>query len=135
LKVGRFTTEAKSGVEFGELQFIAAGTPQDEYGAANFKYVLKVAETIATYMQSKVIIEKSTVTVGTASKVCLKVPQVLDNRESALQFSILSNPELLKEGAAVNDCQHSARIVIVISTDSTEAEKSKRELYQHPTSP
>jgi UDPglucose 6-dehydrogenase len=113
------------------------GTPPDENDAANFKYVLKVAETIATYMQSKVIIEKSTVTVGTANKTRLKVPQVLDNRESALQFSIVSNPEFLKEGPAVNDCQHSARMVIVtvIGTDSTEAEKLIRELYQHPTSP
>jgi UDPglucose 6-dehydrogenase len=92
-----------------------------------------VAKTIATYMQSpKVIIDKPTVTVGTANKVRLKVPQVLDNRESALQFSIVSNPEFLKEGPAVNDCQHSDRMVIVIGTDSTEAEESKRELYQHP---
>jgi UDPglucose 6-dehydrogenase len=88
-----------------------------------------VAETIATYMQSKVIIEKSTVTVGTVNKDSLKVQQALDSQESALQFSILSNPEFLKEGAAVNDCQHSARMVMVIGTDSTEAEESKRELY------
>jgi UDPglucose 6-dehydrogenase len=91
-------------------------------------------------MQSpKVIIDKSTVTVGTANKVRLKVQQVLDSRESALQFFIVSNLELLKEGPAVNDCQHSARMVIVIvtviGTDSTEAEKLIRELYQHPTSP
>jgi UDPglucose 6-dehydrogenase len=132
-----FYTDAKSGVEFGEFQFIALGTPPDENDAANFKYVLKVAETIATYMQSKVIIEKSTVTVGTANKVSLKVQQVLDSRESALQFFIVSNLELLKEGPAVNDCQHSARMVMVmvIGTDSTEAEKLIRELYQHPTSP
>jgi UDPglucose 6-dehydrogenase len=117
------------------------GTPPDEDGSArsaNFKYVLKVAETIATYMQSpKAIIDKPSITVGTANKVRLKVPQVLDNRESALQCSIVSNPEFLKEGPAVNDCQHSARMVIVtvIGTDSTEAEKLIRELYQHPTSP
>jgi UDPglucose 6-dehydrogenase len=95
-----------------------------------------VAETIATYMQSpKAIIDKSTITVGTADKVRLKVQQVLDNRESALQCSIVSNPEFLKEGPAVNDCQHSDRMIIVIGTDSTEAEKLIRELYQHPTSP
>jgi UDPglucose 6-dehydrogenase len=87
-------SSSKFGVEFGELQLIAAGTPPDQDGSANFKYVLKVAETIATYMQSpKVIIDKSTVTVGTANKVRLKVPQVLDNRESALQISIVSNLE------------------------------------------
>jgi UDPglucose 6-dehydrogenase len=94
-----------------------------------------VAETIATYMQyPKIIIDKSTVTVGTADKARLKVPQVLKSRESYLQFFIVSNPEFLKEGPAVNDCQHSDRMVIVIGTDSTEAEKLMRELYQHPTS-
>jgi UDPglucose 6-dehydrogenase len=76
-----------------------------------------VAETIATYMQSpKVIIDKSTVTVGTANKVRLKVQQVLDSRESALQFSIVSNPEFLKEEPAVNDCQSPDRIVIGTQT-------------------
>jgi UDPglucose 6-dehydrogenase len=105
------------------LRFIAVGTPPDEDAAATFKYVLKVAAPIATYMQyPKVIIDKSTVTVGTANKVRLKVPQVLDNRESALQFSIVSNPEFLKEGPAVNDCQHYDRMVNVIGTDSTETE-------------
>ena len=124
-----FTTDAKFGVEFGELQFIAVGTPPDEDGSADLKYVLKVAETIATYMQSpKVIIDKSTVPVGTADKVRLKVQQVLDSRESDLQFSIVSNPEFLKEGAAVSDCQRPDRIVI--GTDSSEAEELMRELYQ-----
>jgi UDPglucose 6-dehydrogenase len=124
-----FTTDAKFGVEFGELQFIAVGTPPDEDGSADLKYVLKVAETIATYMQSpKVIIDKSTVPVGTADKVRLKVQQVLDSRVSDLQFSIVSNPEFLKEGAAVSDCQRPDRIVI--GTDSSEAEELMRELYQ-----
>jgi UDPglucose 6-dehydrogenase len=104
----------------------------DPAGPANLKYVLKVAETIATYMQSKVIIEKSTVTVGTANKARLKVQQVLDSRESDLQISIVSNPEFLKEEPAVNDCQDYDRMVNVIGTDSTETELSKRELYQHP---
>jgi UDPglucose 6-dehydrogenase len=122
------------------LQFIAVGTPPVQDGPANFKYVLKVAETIATYMQyPKVIIDKSTITVGTADKARLKVQQMLNNRGADLQFSIDSNPEFLKEGPAVNDCQHSDRMVmvmvIVIDSDSTEAEESKRELYQHPTSP
>jgi UDPglucose 6-dehydrogenase len=124
-----FTTDAKFGVEFGELQFIAVGTPPDEDGSADLKYVLKVAETIATYMQTpKVIIDKSTVPVGTADKVRLKVQQVLDSRESDLHFSIVSNPEFLKEGAAVSDCQRPDRIVI--GTDSSEAEELMRELYQ-----
>jgi UDPglucose 6-dehydrogenase len=80
-----------------------------------------VAETIDTYMQyPKVIIDKSTVTFGTADKARLKVPQVLNSRVSYLQFFIVSNPEFLKEEPAVNDCQHSDRMVI--GTDSTEAE-------------
>jgi len=124
-----FTTDAKFGVEFGDLQFIAVGTPPDEDGSADLKYVLKVAETIATYMQTpKVIIDKSTVPVGTADKVRLKVQGVLDSRDSNLSFSVVSNPEFLKEGAAVNDCKRPDRIVI--GTDSKEAEELMRELYE-----
>jgi UDPglucose 6-dehydrogenase len=93
------------------------GTPPDKDGSANFKYVLKVAETIATYMQyPKIIIDKSTVAVSTADKDSLKVQQALDSQESALQFSIVSNPEFLKEEPAVNDCQSPDRIVIGTQT-------------------
>ncbi len=78
-----FTTDATFGVEFGELQFIAVGTPPDEDGSADLKYVLKVAETIATHMTSnKVIINKSTVPVGTAEKVSTQVQTVLNERGS-----------------------------------------------------
>ena len=123
-----FTTDAQFGVEFGELQFIAVGTPPDEDGSADLKYVLKVAETIATYMQKpKVIIDKSTVPVGTADKVKATVQSILDSRKSDLSFSVVSNPEFLKEGAAVSDCKRPDRIII--GTDSTDAEDHMRELY------
>ncbi len=124
----RFTTDAQFGVEFGELQFIAVGTPPDEDGSADLKYVLKVAETIATYMESpKLIIDKSTVPVGTADKVKATIQFVLDSRKSDLTFSVVSNPEFLKEGAAVNDCKRPDRIII--GTDSVDAEEQMRELY------
>lgn len=123
-----FTTDAQFGVEFGELQFIAVGTPPDEDGSADLKYVLKVAETIATHMQRpKVIIDKSTVPVGTADKVKATVQSILDSRKSDLTFSVVSNPEFLKEGAAVSDCKRPDRIII--GTDSTDAEEKMRELY------
>ncbi|PWS56632.1 UDP-glucose/GDP-mannose dehydrogenase family protein [Pseudoalteromonas sp. meg-B1] len=123
-----FTTDAQFGVEFGELQFIAVGTPPDEDGSADLKYVLKVAETIATYMESpKLIIDKSTVPVGTADKVKATIQSVLDSSKSDLTFSVVSNPEFLKEGAAVNDCKRPDRIII--GTDSADAEEQMRELY------
>jgi len=129
-----FTTDAKFGVEFAELQFIAVGTPPDEDGSADLKYVLKVAETIATHMQTpKIIINKSTVPVGTADKVSSHVQATLDKRnsdsssDSALTFSVVSNPEFLKEGAAVNDCKRPDRIIV--GTDSKDAEETMRELY------
>lgn len=123
-----FTSDAQFGVEFGELQFIAVGTPPDEDGSADLKYVLKVAETIATYMQKpKVIIDKSTVPVGTADKVKATVQSILNERKSDLTFSVVSNPEFLKEGAAVSDCKRPDRIII--GTDSSSAEEQMRELY------
>jgi len=130
-----FTTDAKQGVDFAELQFIAVGTPPDEDGSADLKYVLKVAETIATHMNTdKVIIDKSTVPVGTADKVSAHVAQVLTSRypqpatrNSQPSVAIVSNPEFLKEGSAVADCQKPDRIII--GTDSAEAESLMRELY------
>ena len=124
-----FTTDAEFGVNFGELQFIAVGTPPDEDGSADLKYVLKVAETIATHMtSSKIIINKSTVPVGTADKVSEKVTAVLnDLGKEHLDFSVASNPEFLKEGSAVADCKRPDRIII--GTDSSHAEELMRELY------
>jgi UDPglucose 6-dehydrogenase len=124
-----FTTDAQKGVEFGEVQFIAVGTPPDEDGSADLKYVLAVAETIATYMtESKIIIDKSTVPVGTADKVKARISDVLSERQQTIPFHVVSNPEFLKEGAAVNDCMRPDRIVI--GRDSVDVEAPMRELYE-----
>ena len=123
-----FTTDAARGVEHGEVIFIAVGTPPDEDGSADLKYVLAVAETIATHMQShKVVINKSTVPVGTADKVKAKIDATLSAADKSVTYDVVSNPEFLKEGAAVNDCMRPDRIIL--GTDSESAEKKLRELY------
>ncbi|WP_415893528.1 UDP-glucose dehydrogenase family protein [Neptuniibacter sp. PT8_73] len=123
-----FTTDAAEGIAHAELQFIAVGTPPDEDGSADLKYVLAVAETIASHMESpKIIVDKSTVPVGTADKVSAKIASVLDARGKDLSHHVVSNPEFLKEGAAVNDCMRPDRIVI--GTDSQHVETQMRELY------
>ena len=125
----RSTTDAAAGVKHGEVQFIAVGTPPDEDGSADLKYVLAVAETIAQYMEGhQIIIDKSTVPVGTADKVSAKITQVLAARQREdLGFDVVSNPEFLKEGSAVADCMRPDRIVI--GTNSKTAEDVMRELY------
>ncbi|EAR60788.1 UDP-glucose dehydrogenase family protein [Neptuniibacter caesariensis] len=124
----RFTTDAAEGIAHAEIQFIAVGTPPDEDGSADLKYVLAVAETIATHMNSpKIIVDKSTVPVGTADKVSAKVGSVLSTRNERIDYHIVSNPEFLKEGAAVSDCMRPDRIVI--GTDSQHVEEQMRELY------
>lgn len=130
LKEGRllFTTDAIKGVNHGELQFIAVGTPSDEDGSADLKYVLAVAETIGTHMTaSKVVVNKSTVPVGTADKVKNKIDEVLAERGVAFDFNVASNPEFLKEGAAVSDCTKPDRIII--GTNSEYVKELMRELY------
>ena len=124
-----FTTDAAAGVKHGEVRFIAVGTPPDEDGSADLKYVLAVAETIAKHMEHpQIIIDKSTVPVGTADKVNAKITQVLATRgREDLAFSVVSNPEFLKEGSAVADCMRPDRIVI--GTDNKNAEDVMRELY------
>lgn len=123
-----FTSDAKRGVEFGELQFIAVGTPPDEDGSADLQYVLNVAETIAEHMSSsKIVIDKSTVPVGTADLVKQRISDVLKERSLDVDFAVVSNPEFLKEGDAVKDCKRPDRIVI--GTDSASAEEALRELY------
>ncbi|MQT75612.1 MULTISPECIES: UDP-glucose dehydrogenase family protein [Pseudomonas] len=125
----KFTTDASAGVKHGDVQFIAVGTPPDEDGSADLKYVLAVSETIASHMEShKVIIDKSTVPVGTADKVRTRVAEVLAQRGlENLTFDIVSNPEFLKEGSAVADCMRPDRIII--GTDSEHAKEIMRELY------
>ncbi|MDI6005211.1 UDP-glucose 6-dehydrogenase, partial [Cobetia pacifica] len=99
-----FTTDAREAVAHGVLQFIAVGTPPDEDGSADLKYVLAVAESIGEYMDDyKVIIDKSTVPVGTADRVHARVAEVLKHRGVSVDFDVCSNPEFLKEGAALED--------------------------------
>jgi len=129
-KAGRleFTVDAKAGVDHGDIQFIAVGTPPDEDGSADLKYVLAVAETIANYMAGpKIIVDKSTVPVGTADKVKAKITKVLQSRNAEYDFNVVSNPEFLKEGSAVQDCQRPDRIVI--GADSEKAVDLMHELY------
>lgn len=129
-KQGRlnFTTDAAKAVEFADIQFIAVGTPPDEDGSADLQYVLAVAKTIATHMNGfKVVIDKSTVPVGTADKVNASMAAVLAERELEAEYEVCSNPEFLKEGAAVADCMKPDRIVI--GTGSEQVKKLMRELY------
>ncbi len=124
----KFTTDTRLAVNHGEIQFIAVGTPPDEDGSADLKYVLKVAETIADQMQlTKIIVNKSTVPVGTADNVSQVIADRLAERQSTLGFSVISNPEFLKEGSAVNDCLRPERIII--GSTSKNAEEKLRELY------
>jgi UDPglucose 6-dehydrogenase len=104
------------------------GTPPDEDDSADLQYVLAVAKTIATYIESpKIIVDKSTVPVGTADRVSASVAAVLAERGVEIGFDVVSNPEFLKEGAAVADCQRPDRIVI--GTASPAVEEKMRELY------
>lgn len=124
-----FTTDAAHAVQHGQLQFIAVGTPSDEDGAADLQYVLAVAENIARHMQDyKVIINKSTVPVGTADKAQARVAQVLAARGVKIAFDVVSNPEFLKEGAAVNDFLKPDRIIV--GTESERAQTLMRKLYE-----
>ncbi|WP_288739227.1 UDP-glucose/GDP-mannose dehydrogenase family protein [uncultured Rheinheimera sp.] len=125
----RFTTDAAFGVEHGLIQFIAVGTPPDEDGSADLKYVLAVADTIASSMTSyKVVIDKSTVPVGTADKVREQIAAVLARRTLDIPFDVVSNPEFLKEGAAVADCMRPDRIII--GTYDERPAEVVRELYE-----
>ena len=123
-----FTSDAQEAVENSEIIFIAVGTPPDEDGSADLQYVLAVAETIGAHMDGhKLVVNKSTVPVGTADKVEERINKVLQRRSATFSFDVLSNPEFLKEGDAVNDCKRPDRIVI--GTSSAEAEAKMRELY------
>ncbi|MFT4433181.1 UDP-glucose dehydrogenase family protein [Caballeronia sp. 15715] len=118
----RFSTDIKESVEHGEIQFIAVGTPPDEDGSADLQYVLEAARNIGRYANGfKVIVDKSTVPVGTAQHVRNVVEQELRARgiepRGKNDFSVLSNPEFLKEGAAVDDFMRPDRIVIGVDDD------------------
>jgi UDPglucose 6-dehydrogenase len=123
-----FTTDAAAAVTHGEMIFIAVGTPPEEDGSADLQYVLQVADTIGQFMDDfKVVVNKSTVPVGTADKVSDRLQQALDQRGLDLGFDVASNPEFLKEGAAIADFTRPDRIVV--GTDSTEVEVMMQELY------
>lgn len=124
----RFSTDSAGGVAFGTLLFIAVGTPPDEDGSADLKYVLKVAQTIGQHLDNyKLVINKSTVPVGTADKVRAAVADELSQRGKQVAFDVCSNPEFLKEGAAIEDFTRGARIVV--GTDSDQVRELMRECY------
>ena len=109
----KFTTDIEKGVKHGLFQFIAVGTPPDEDGSADLQYVLSVAETIGKHMDEyRVVIDKSTVPVGTADNVKDKIQGKLDERGLKLDFDVVSNPEFLKEGAAIDDFMKPDRIIV-----------------------
>ncbi len=118
-----FTTDIKEGVEKSEIIFIAVGTPPDEDGSADLKYVLAVARDIGKHMNGyKVVVDKSTVPVGTADKVRAEI-----SKHTKLEFDVVSNPEFLKEGAALDDFLKPDRVVI--GTESERAAEVMRNLY------
>ncbi|HAI69197.1 MAG TPA: UDP-glucose 6-dehydrogenase [Gammaproteobacteria bacterium] len=130
LAAGRlqFTTDVALAVEHGEIQCIAVGTPPDEDGSADLQYVLQVADTIGQYMTDyKVIMDKSTVPVGTADKVRKTVEAALSARGVEQDFDVVSNPEFLKEGAAIDDFMKPDRIIV--GTDKPRPAEVMRELY------
>jgi UDPglucose 6-dehydrogenase len=109
----QFTLDMAQAVNHAQLQFIAVGTPPDEDGAADLQYVLQVADNIASHMgRFTVIVNKSTVPVGTADLVAKRVQARLTARDESLPFSVVSNPEFLKEGAAIEDFMRPDRIVV-----------------------
>ncbi len=123
-----FTTDAKEGVDFGLFQFIAVGTPPDEDGSADLQYVLAVARSVAEHMDGyKILVDKSTVPVGTADKVAATVRGALAERGAHLEFDVVSNPEFLKEGAAIEDFMKPDRIIV--GTENPRTAELMRELY------
>ena len=123
-----FTTDIAAAVQFGDIQFIAVGTPPDEDGSADLQYVLDAARNIGRHMNGfKLVVDKSTVPVGTADRVRATIAETLASRGLEVDFCVASNPEFLKEGAAINDFMSPDRIVI--GTDSERATQLLRRLY------
>lgn len=123
-----FTTDAAAAIAHGEVVFIAVGTPPDEDGSADLQYVLTVARTIGRHIdRPTLVVNKSTVPVGTADKVRAAIASELQSRGSEVAFDVVSNPEFLKEGDAVNDCMRPDRIVI--GADGTRAIDKMKRLY------
>jgi UDPglucose 6-dehydrogenase len=123
-----FTTDIEAAVAHGVLQFIAVGTPPDEDGSADLQYVVAAARNVGRHMTGyKVVVDKSTVPVGTADKVRAAIAEELRARGEKIDFSVVSNPEFLKEGAAVDDFMKPDRIVV--GSDDHRAIDLMRELY------
>ena len=124
----RFTTDVAAAVAHGDIQFIAVGTPPDEDGSADLKYVTAAARNIGRHMtESKVVVDKSTVPVGTADRVRAAIAEELAARGTNIEFSVVSNPEFLKEGAAVDDFMKPDRVVI--GANDERARTAMRALY------
>ena len=123
-----FTTDAAAGVAHGDIIFIAVGTPPDEDGSADLQYVLAVASAIGQHLRKPaVVVDKSTVPVGTTDKVRATIAAELEARGETIAFDVVSNPEFLKEGAAVEDCMRPDRIVI--GADNPAAVATLKRLY------
>ena len=124
----RFTTDIEAAVAHGVLQFFAVGTPPDEDGSADLQYVVAAARNVGRHMTGyKVVVDKSTVPVGTADKVSAAIAEELAARGAKIDFSVVSNPEFLKEGAAVDDFMKPDRIVV--GAEDARAIELMRELY------
>ncbi|MBW9256573.1 MAG: UDP-glucose/GDP-mannose dehydrogenase family protein [Candidatus Thiodiazotropha sp. (ex. Lucinisca nassula)] len=123
-----FTTDVAKAVDHGLFQFIAVGTPPDEDGSADLQYVLAVAESIAEHMDDyRVVVDKSTVPVGTADKVRERIESTMQAKGKQVEFDVVSNPEFLKEGAALDDFMKPDRIII--GTDNPRTTELLRALY------
>ena len=123
-----FSSDLKSAIQNSQIVFIAVGTPMGEDGSADLQYVLSVAKSIGQYIEDyTVIVNKSTVPVGTADKVQIVIKSELDKRNKNIKFDVVSNPEFLKEGAAIDDFMYPDRVVI--GTDSEKALNIMHELY------
>ncbi|MCG7973232.1 MAG: UDP-glucose/GDP-mannose dehydrogenase family protein [Candidatus Thiodiazotropha taylori] len=123
-----FTTDVAKAVDHGLFQFIAVGTPPDEDGSADLQYVLAVAESIAEHMDDyRVVVDKSTVPVGTADKVRERIESTMQAKGKQIEFDVVSNPEFLKEGAALDDFMKPDRIII--GTDNPRTTELLRALY------
>lgn len=125
----RFTCDTKMAVEHGEAIFLAVGTPEAEDGSADLKYVYSAADSIADYMQDyKVIVDKSTVPVGTACELQNRIEKRLKEQGKAVPFDVASNPEFLREGRAVGDFNNPDRIVLGVNSER--AERVLRQIYK-----
>ena len=123
-----FTTDIKKTVENCEVIFIAVGTPSQEDGSSNLHYVMDVAKEIGTYINDyKVIVDKSTVPVGTGKKVKEVIKKMMKERNVDFEFDMVSNPEFIREGKAIRDCTTPDRIVI--GTENERAKKIMKKIY------